>query len=168
MAPDETEKPIHPTPEEPKAEAPAAVTPPVEEPKSSAETAAAPATPPVDTAKQMSDAAKQAEAGIDKALSGVTDQNKLLLVAIVSILIGGWLGAILNGQVMKGVAILVAAFVCFFLGFILAAFTFGLGFLLPFGLHIVAVVDAIVIANRKNKGETFAEWDFFWKPAPAA
>src|ERR1035438_6170699 len=111
MAPDETEKPIHPTPEAPVPATPAEVPTPVTEPAPPIPPAEVPVTeptaapaPPVDTAKQMNDAAKQAEAGIDKALSGVTDQNKLLLVAIVSILIGGWLGSILNGQVMKGVA----------------------------------------------------------------
>jgi len=166
MAPDETEKPIELTPEAPKAEATVHVAPPAEEPMPVAEPVAASATPPADPVKQMGEAAHQASASIDKSLSGMKPQDKVILVAIVSILIGGWLGSMLNGQVMKGVAILVAAFVCFFMGFVLVAFTLGLSMLLPLGLHVVAVVDAIIISNRKSKGETFADWDFFWKPAP--
>ncbi|MHB8637689.1 MAG: hypothetical protein ACYC96_14575 [Fimbriimonadaceae bacterium] len=175
MATDETQKPIDSSPEETKADVAAAVAPPPAAPSPTSEpsaattpmppeAAAAPSAPAADPVKQMGEAAKQAEASIDKALGSMDAQNRFILVVVLSIFIGGWLGSILNGQVMKGIAILVAAFACFMLGII----TFGLGLPLLGLFHIAAAVDAIIIANRKTKGEQFAEWDFFWKPAPAA
>jgi hypothetical protein len=169
MAPEEVEKPIDVKPEEPFAEETATTVPPAVEAQPVEEsTAAAPPTPPADPVKQMGDAAGQVGASVDKAMAGVTPENRVIVVAVVSILVGGWLGSILNGQVIKGVAILVAFFVSFVIAFPIAAFTFGLGFFLPLLLHVFVVIDAIIIANRKSKGETFGDWDFFWKPAPTA
>lgn len=156
MASDDTAKPEEVAPEEPKAP---------ETPPTAAAEPAAPPPPPADPVKQVSDAAHQASASIDQSLSTMSAQNRVVLVAVASILVGGWLGSIINGQVMKGIAIFVAAGVLLFLG----PFTLGLSILLLLLLHIVLIVDAILIASRKGKGETFGDWDFFcWKPAPKA
>jgi len=163
MAPDETEKPIELTPEAPKAEATVHVAPPAEEPMPVAEPVAAPATPPADPVKQMGEAAHQASASIDKSLSGMKPQDRFMLILIVSIIVP-WLGDILNGQVMKGVAVVAVLVVLLFLG----PFTFMLSGLLWGLVHLVAAIDPIVIANRINKGEKFGDWDFFMKPAPPA
>ena len=85
-----------------------------------------------------------------------------MIIAIVLALFHfGWVGTIINGQVMKGVALLV--------GWIaLGAFsvaTLGLG-LSVFGLYYVFIlIDTIVIGLRVGRGEKVGEWDFFWTPA---
>src|SRR5665213_3316391 len=161
MPPEEVEKPIDVKPEEPKAEETATTVPPAAEAKPVEE---APATPPADPMKQMGDAAGQVGASVDKAMAGMTPQNRFVLVLVVSVFVA-WVGDILNGQVMKGVAVLIAAMVLLFGGFVIP-FAFLLTFPLFCLFHLIAAVDAIVIANRISKGEKFGDWDFFFKPAP--
>jgi hypothetical protein len=161
MAPEEVEKPTEAKPEEVHASAEATASEPAAAATEPA--AAAPPTPPVDPVKQMGDAAHQVGASVDKAFSGVDAQNKIIIVALLSIFVTAGAGAIVNGQVMKGVAVIIAEVVLFFGGFL----TLGLAWLLMGLVRVLMIVDAVIIASRKAKGEQFGEWDFFWKPAPA-
>ena len=69
---------------------------------------------------------------------------------ILALLITG-LGQVYNKQAMKGLLILVASV-------ILAAFTCGLSILLT---HPFAFIDALMIAQRLNRGEAVREWQCF-------
>ncbi|HLK13548.1 MAG TPA: hypothetical protein VKT78_01975 [Fimbriimonadaceae bacterium] len=156
MAPDEA-KPNDPKPEEPKTEA-AAPTPPAEpEAPKAAEPAAAP-TPPVDSMKQMEDAARQASASIDKAFQGQSGGQLRLIIAIVLGVIGaGWGGAMVNGQVMKGVALLVGGIV---LAMICRITCFGLFLILPW--YLFTLIDTIMLALKVSRGEKLGDWEFCW------
>lgn len=69
---------------------------------------------------------------------------------ILALLITG-LGQVYNKQAMKGLLILVASV-------ILAAFTCGISILLT---HPFAFIDALMIAQRLNRGEAVREWQCF-------
>lgn len=69
---------------------------------------------------------------------------------LLALLITG-LGQVYNKQGMKGLVILVIAV-------ILAAFTCGISILLT---HPFAFIDAIMIAQRLNRGEAIREWQCF-------
>lgn len=69
---------------------------------------------------------------------------------ILALLITG-LGQVYNKQAMKGLLIL-------FVSVILAVFTCGLSILLT---HPFAFIDAILIAQRLNRGEAISEWQSF-------
>ena len=69
---------------------------------------------------------------------------------ILALLITG-LGQVYNKQAMKGLVILVASV-------ILAAFTCGISILLT---HPFAFIDALMIAQRLNRGEAVREWQCF-------
>ena len=73
-----------------------------------------------------------------------------ILMGLVSFLIVG-LGQIIMGQVGKGIAIFVGSIV---LGF----FTFGIS---AFITTPLAVVDAVLIAKKKQQGKRVGEWEFF-------
>ncbi len=159
MDPEEVEKPTEAKPEEVAAEAKAS------EPAAAVAEPAVPPTPPADPVKQMGDAAHQVGASVDKAFAGQTPQNRFIVVLVVSLFLA-WLGDILNGQVMKGVAVLIAASILLFGSFV----PFAILLTLPLFclLHLVAAIDAIAVGYRISQGEKFGDWDFFWKPKPAA
>ena len=69
---------------------------------------------------------------------------------ILALLITG-LGQIYNKQGMKGLVILLISVV-------LAAFTCGLSIILT---HPFAFIDAIMVAQRLNRGEAIREWQCF-------
>lgn len=69
---------------------------------------------------------------------------------LLALLITG-LGQLYNKQAMKGLVILVASV-------ILAVFTCGLSLLLT---HPFAFIDALMIAQRLNRGEAVREWQCF-------
>ena len=69
---------------------------------------------------------------------------------ILALLITG-LGQLYNKQAMKGLVILVASV-------LLAAFTCGFSILLT---HPFAFIDALMIAQRLNRGEAVREWQCF-------
>jgi TM2 domain-containing membrane protein YozV len=69
---------------------------------------------------------------------------------LLALLITG-LGQIYNKQGMKGLVILLISVV-------LAVFTCGLSILLT---HPFAVIDAVMIAGRLNRGEAISEWQCF-------
>jgi TM2 domain-containing membrane protein YozV len=69
---------------------------------------------------------------------------------ILALLITG-LGQVYNKQAMKGLLILLASV-------ILAAFTCGVSILLT---HPFAFIDALMIAQRLNRGEAVREWQCF-------
>ena len=68
----------------------------------------------------------------------------------LSFLICG-VGQMYNGQVIKGIVLLIACAV-------LASFTVGIGGLV---VWIVSIVDAAQIAKKINSGKKVGEWEFF-------
>lgn len=78
--------------------------------------------------------------------------HNVVLVAILSILFGGWLGAIINQQVMKGLLFWLLG------GIAVSIVTCGLGAIVVYPLMLV---DTIMIANRLNRGEMVRDWQFF-------
>lgn len=73
-----------------------------------------------------------------------------ILMGLVSFLIVG-LAQIIMGQVGKGVAILIGSI-------ILGIITFGMS---AFITTPLAVVDAVLIAKKKQQGKRVGEWEFF-------
>lgn len=67
------------------------------------------------------------------------------LVAVISFFLPG-VGQIMTGQVPKGAALLILFFV-----------TCGLGGV----LNVIAAADAWLIAQRRRRGETVSDWQFF-------
>lgn len=74
-----------------------------------------------------------------------------LMVALVSIFIGGWLGNIINGQAAKGVVIL-------FLSIIFAMVTCGASFIITYPLSLI---DAILGARKVEGGYLLGPWELF-------
>lgn len=68
----------------------------------------------------------------------------------LSFLICG-LGQMYNGQVIKGIVLLISAIV-------LGSFTFGVGSLI---ILIVSIIDAAKIADKINSGRQVGQWEFF-------
>ena len=85
--------------------------------------------------------------GIVQMTAGTHSVGTALILAL---LITG-LGQVYNKQAMKGLLILL-------ISVILAAFTCGLSILLT---HPFAFIDAILIAQRLNRGEAISEWQCF-------
>lgn len=78
--------------------------------------------------------------------------HSVALVAVLSILFGGWVGMLINRQVVKGLVY----------GLLIA----GAASLLTCGMaalvfYPLTVIDAIMVANRLNRGEAVKEWQFF-------
>jgi len=61
------------------------------------------------------------------------------------------LGQMYNGQVIKGIVLLISAI-------ILGSFTFGIGSLI---ILIVSIIDAVKIAEKINAGRQVGQWEFF-------
>lgn len=78
--------------------------------------------------------------------------HSVALVAVLSILFGGWVGMLVNRQYVKGIVTLVG------FGMIPAAVTCGLSAIVWYPL---SVIDAILVANRLNRGEAISEWQCF-------
>ncbi len=68
-----------------------------------------------------------------------------ILFAVASFFIPG-LGQMLNGQVVKGIVLLGAS--------VVTCCGFGL-------ISVAAAIDAFMIAERKRRGESVGEWQFF-------
>lgn len=78
-------------------------------------------------------------------------QDKLpWLAALLSFIFPG-IGQIYNGQIMKGVMLIVLAIVLTFC-------CCGVG-MLP--VWVIGIVDAAIIADKLNKGRSVGDWDFF-------
>ncbi|MBE6406057.1 MAG: hypothetical protein E7040_08555 [Lentisphaerae bacterium] len=77
-------------------------------------------------------------------------QKSVGTAQILACLIPG-LGQIYNGQVVKGIVIILA-------NIILASATFGISGIV---ILILAVIDAGNIAKKLNEGRTVGEWEFF-------
>lgn len=78
--------------------------------------------------------------------------HPMALVIILSILFGGWTGMLVNRQIVKG---LVYGLI---IGSVLGFATCGLAFIVWYPL---TVVDAILVANKLNRGQAIKEWEFF-------
>ncbi len=73
-------------------------------------------------------------------------------VVILSIIIGGWAGMLMNKQVAKGLLFGLLG------GIIVCVFTCGYGVVVWWPLTLI---DAILVANRLNRGEFVRDWQFF-------
>lgn len=91
--------------------------------------------------------ATQFRPGVIQVAAGTHSVGTALILAL---LITG-LGQVYNKQAMKGLIILVVSV-------ILAFFTCGLSILLT---HPFALIDAILIAQRLNRGEAISDWQCF-------
>ena len=72
------------------------------------------------------------------------------VAALLSFLLAGT-GQMYNGQIAKGVVLLLGTF-------ILGCATYGAGGIAGF---IVAMIDAIMIAHKLNQGRYVGQWEFF-------
>jgi hypothetical protein len=118
----------------------------------------APATPPAPAqtaGQQVGQTLDQAASQLNQAFSGPSgNQSNYTLMIVLSIFLP-WLVMILNKQTVKGI--------------VFAVLTYGtfITIIGPAVIGLFAIVDSIILTNRRAKGETFGEWDFFWKPAPS-
>lgn len=78
--------------------------------------------------------------------------HNVTTVVLLSIFIGGWVGMIVNKQVTKGLIIGLLVPV------VLAVCTSGISFLVTYPLTLI---DAILIANKLNRGQAVGEWEYF-------
>ena len=109
--------------------------------------APAPATPAPSPAAPASAPAPQPQ---QQPVNNGGVQKSPSTAGCLSFLICG-VGQMYNGQVIKGVVLLVAAL-------ILGSFTFGVGGLI---IWIVSIVDAAKIAGKINAGRQVGQWEFF-------
>lgn len=164
MAADDTKpgESTTPEPEEHKAEATPHAEPhaePAAEPAPAAEAPTEPVAPKADPMKQMEDAAGQMEASLDKAFQGESGAQRRMILAIVLAIFGfGWIGTIINGQVMKGVAYVIGIVA---LGVIGSATC--LGFLLFIPYYFFMLADTIILALRVKSGARLGQWEFCFK-----
>ena len=86
-------------------------------------------------------------------------QKSAGLAAVLSVLIPG-LGQIYNGEIMKGVFLIVLALVFAFLALFL------IGIVLYFGLWIYGIYDAYHGAERYNRAHPFVPQPGTYAPAP--
>lgn len=78
------------------------------------------------------------------------DSTNPAIMGLLSFLLVG-LGQMIMGQVTKGIVMLIGALI---LGF----FTFGLSALLT---TPISIIDAVLIAKKKQQGKQIGEWEFF-------
>lgn len=80
----------------------------------------------------------------------VVNPKSPFLAELLSCLIVG-VGQMYNGQVAKGVVLLIATA-------IIGSATFGIGY---FILWLIAIIDAGKIARKINAGKVVGDWEFF-------
>ena len=73
-----------------------------------------------------------------------------ILAAILSLLLLGGVGQIYLGQMKKGIILIVAT---------LVLSCIGIGVLIP----IVGAIDAYMMADKLQKGETIGDMQWFWE-----
>jgi hypothetical protein len=78
--------------------------------------------------------------------------HPVVLVIVLSVLFGGWAGMCVNRQVAKGLIFGLLG------GIVFSVVTCGWGAIIWWPLTLI---DAILIANRLNRGEPVREWQFF-------
>lgn len=78
-------------------------------------------------------------------------ENHVLIVVLLSIFIGGWVGNIMNGQVTKGIVVLVA-------NILLGVVTCGFALIITWP---VSLIDAILGARKVEQGHKLGEWEMF-------
>lgn len=78
--------------------------------------------------------------------------HPVVLVIVLSIIFGGWVGMLINRQIAKGLIYGLLA------GTVIGMLTCGVGWII---LYPLTVIDAIMVANRLNRGESIREWQFF-------
>ena len=76
----------------------------------------------------------------------------MAVVAILSILLSGWIGMLINHQVAKGLLYGLLG------GILVGVLTCGFGLIIWWPL---TAIDAIVVASRLNRGEPVGQWQFF-------
>ena len=85
---------------------------------------------------------------INKTQNG--DSPNPAIMGLLSFLITG-LGQMVMGQVAKGIVMLIGSI-------ILAFFTFGLSSIITIA---ISIIDAVLIAKKKQQGRQVGEWEFF-------
>jgi TM2 domain-containing membrane protein YozV len=80
----------------------------------------------------------------------ITGEKNPVVAGLLSFLIIG-LGQIYNGQVAKGLVLLVSAIV-------LGVLTACIG---PLVVAVVSIVDAVMIAKKLQQGQAVGEWEWF-------
>ena len=85
---------------------------------------------------------------INKTQNG--DSPNPAIMGLLSFLITG-LGQMVMGQVAKGIVMLIGSI-------ILAFFTLGLSSLITIA---ISIIDAVLIAKKKQQGRQVGEWEFF-------
>ena len=78
------------------------------------------------------------------------DSTNPAIMGLLSFLLVG-LGQMIMGQVAKGIVMLIGSI-------ILAIFTFGLSSLIT---TPISIIDAVLIAKKKQQGKQVGEWEFF-------
>ena len=78
--------------------------------------------------------------------------HPVALVIILSILLGGWVGMLINRQYAKGLVFGLVVFMG------VGALTCGLSLAVAYPLMLV---DAILVATKLNRGEPVREWQWF-------
>jgi uncharacterized membrane protein YvbJ len=79
-----------------------------------------------------------------------SDATNPIIMGLLSFLLVG-LGQMIMGQVTKGIVMLIGSMV-------LAFFTFGLS---AFITTPISIIDAVLIAKKKQRGHLVNEWEFF-------
>ena len=74
------------------------------------------------------------------------------LVALLSFLVGGWAGMLVNRQIVK--AIVYGLIICGLATFVTCGIAAAL-------LYPLTLIDAILVANKLNQGKAIKEWEFF-------
>lgn len=75
----------------------------------------------------------------------------MVAIIVASLCIGGWFGNILNGQVIKGLAILLATIV-------LGVITGGLALIV---IYPTSIIDAVMGTHKLGEGKILGTWEFF-------
>ncbi len=73
------------------------------------------------------------------------------LAIVLAAIFSGWIGMIINKQVIKGVVMLIG-------GVFFTLITGGLGI---FVVYPLGLIDVILIANRLRRGEPVGQWQWF-------
>ena len=89
-----------------------------------------------------------------------------IIAAVLSLILLGGVGQIYLGQTKKGIIILVVTLLlsCVGIGFIILVVTLllscvGIGFI----TWIVGIIDAYIMADKLQKGETIGDMQWFWE-----
>jgi hypothetical protein len=109
---------------------------------------------------QFNNPSKPKRFAIENGLIQMTPgTHQVALVIVVAFFFGGWLGSLLNQQVAKGILCWLVLHIVLV---IVAAVIFSpFAFFVHITFYFLSLIDAAVIANRLNNGESVGLWQFF-------